>query len=229
MENNNITQLIRLHTSWYEMLKTEFDQPYFQQLKQYLIAEREQYIIYPPGAFIFRAFDSTPFNCVKVVLIGQDPYHGQGQAEGLSFSVPHGIKAPPSLKNIFKELYNDLGILPPQHGNLTRWTQEGVLLLNAVLTVRAGQPGSHSQKGWEIFTDQVIRTLSAQRTHLVFLLWGRYAAEKSNLIDTEKHLILKAAHPSPYSAATGFFGCKHFSKTNQYLQKHNIQPVNWQL
>lgn len=229
MENNNITQSIRLHTSWYEMLKTEFDQPYFQQLKQYLIAEREQYIIYPSGAFIFRAFDSTPFNRVKVVLIGQDPYHGQGQAEGLSFSVPHGIKPPPSLKNIFKELYNDLGILPPQHGNLTRWTQEGVLLLNAVLTVRAGQPGSHSHKGWEIFTDQVIRTLSAQRTHLVFLLWGRYAAEKSNLIDTEKHLILKAAHPSPYSAATGFFGCKHFSKTNQYLQKHNIQPVNWQL
>lgn len=229
MENNSITPTVRIHPSWLDVLKTEFSQPYFQQLRQFLIAERQHQMVYPPGSLIFHAFDATPFNQVKVVLIGQDPYHGPGQAEGLSFSVPRGVKPPPSLKNIFKELYQDLGIMPPLHGNLHAWAEQGVLLLNAVLTVRAGQPGSHRNMGWETFTDQVIRILSERRQNLVFLLWGRYAAQKEILIESDKHFILKAAHPSPFSAATGFFGCRHFSQTNHYLAHHAIQPINWSL
>lgn len=220
---------MQIHDSWFSVLEKEFEKPYFQQLKGFLIAEREQFVVYPPGSLIFQAFNNTPFHEVKVVLMGQDPYHGHGQAEGLSFSVPRGIKPPPSLINIFKEMKNDLGLEPPSHGHLIAWALQGVLLLNAVLTVRAGQPGSHRGKGWEQFTNQVIQVLSEQREHLVFFLWGKYAQEKALLIDETKHLVLRAAHPSPYSAASGFWGCKHFSKANAFLIQHGISPINWKI
>jgi uracil-DNA glycosylase len=229
LENKRLSKKVQIHDSWYQVLESEFERPYFLQLKEFLIAERRQFVVYPPGPLIFQAFNSTPFHEVKVVLIGQDPYHGAGQAEGLSFSVPRGIKPPPSLINIFKEMKEDLGLDPPTHGHLGSWASQGVLLLNAVLTVRAGQPGSHRAKGWEQFTDQVIRVLSEQREHLVFFLWGKYAQEKASLIDESKHLLLRAAHPSPYSAAAGFFGCRHFSKANAYLTQHGIRPINWKL
>jgi uracil-DNA glycosylase len=220
---------IKIEEGWKKQLDPEFNLPYFQQLREFLVAERQQYTIYPKGGHIFRAFAATPFKKVKVVLIGQDPYHGPGQAEGLSFSVALGVKPPPSLVNIYKELKEDLGFPIPAHGHLIHWAEQGVLMLNSVLTVRANSPGSHRNKGWEIFTDKAIQKASSEREHLVFLLWGKYAQEKEVLIDQSKHLVLKASHPSPYSAAAGFFGCKHFSKTNHYLKQEGIEPINWQL
>ena len=225
MEINNP----KIEDSWKEVLIDEFQKPYFQQLKSFLVEEKKQYAVYPPGNLIFNAFDQTPFDKVKVVLLGQDPYHGKGQAHGLCFSVSNGIKPPPSLVNIFKDIKNDLGIAVPSHGNLESWAKQGVLLLNATLTVRANQPLSHHKKGWEIFTDRVIETLSTKKTGIVFLLWGNNARIKEQLIDGSKHHILTAAHPSPYSANNGFFGCKHFSKTNEILKKQDQELVNWQL
>ena len=219
----------RIHESWKEVLLDEFNQPYFQALKQYLVQEKKNHTIYPPGNKIFAAFDRTSFEKVKVVILGQDPYHGKGQAHGLCFSVPHGISAPPSLVNIFKELNNDLDIPIPAHGNLEAWADQGVLLLNATLTVRANQAGSHQNKGWEIFTDAVIRKISESKEGLVFLLWGRYAQAKEQLIDGDRHHIMKAAHPSPFSAHSGFFGCRHFSKTNEILLGRGAEAINWKL
>jgi uracil-DNA glycosylase len=219
----------RIHDSWKERLIDEFNQPYFSALKNFLVQEMNAHKVYPPGKKIFAAFDRTPFEKVKVVILGQDPYHGQGQAHGLCFSVPEGIQAPPSLVNIFKELHNDLGMPVPSHGNLEKWAEQGVLLLNATLTVRANQAGSHQNKGWENFTDAVIRKLSDEREGLVFILWGRYAQAKEYLIDPARHHILKAAHPSPFSAHSGFFGCRHFSKTNELLKEQGMEPVDWSL
>lgn len=215
--------------SWKLVLKQEFDSTYFQTLTEFLKEEKKQFTIYPPGSQIFSAFNHTPFNRVKVVILGQDPYHGPGQAHGLCFSVPDGIPKPPSLINIFKEINADLGIPIPQSGNLTRWTEQGVLLLNAILTVRADTPTSHQNKGWEKFTDAVIRNLSEKRKDLIFLLWGNYAIAKEALIDGNRHFILKAAHPSPLSASRGFMGCKHFSKANEILDKLGLNPIDWSL
>jgi uracil-DNA glycosylase len=217
----------QIEESWKKVLINEFNSPYFLSLKQFLIEEKKKHTIYPPGPLIFNAFNQTPLDRVKVVIIGQDPYHGPGQAHGLCFSVPEGIKLPPSLQNIFKEIADDIGTPPPASGDLTRWAKQGVLLLNATLTVRAHTPGSHQNKGWEQFTDAVIKFVSDYRDNIVFLLWGRYAQNKEELIDSTKHLILKAAHPSPFSARNGFFGCKHFSKTNQWLEEHGIQKIEW--
>jgi uracil-DNA glycosylase len=215
--------------SWKALLLEEFNQPYFMALKQYLVQEKKSHLIYPPGNKIFAAFDRTAFDRVKVVILGQDPYHGKGQAHGLCFSVPHGINPPPSLVNIFKELNNDLDIPVPSHGNLETWADQGVLLLNATLTVRANQAGSHQNKGWENFTDGVIRKISEGKEGLVFLLWGRYAQAKEHLIDGDRHHILKAAHPSPFSAHSGFFGCRHFSRTNRILEEQGLAPIDWSL
>ena len=206
-----------IEDSWKNLLRDEFNADYFSSLKTFLLQEKSKYKIYPPGSQIFAAFDKTPVDNVKVVIIGQDPYHGTGQAHGLCFSVPQGIKPPPSLVNIFKELESDLNIPRPNHGNLEKWTDQGVLLLNATLTVRASQAGSHQNKGWEIFTDQAIKKIAECNKDLIFLLWGRFAQAKENLINTNDHYILKAAHPSPFSAYNGFFGCKHFSQTNEIL------------
>ncbi len=219
----------KIHESWYKMLKEEFEKDYFLQLKEFLLEEKKQYQIYPPGNQIFAAFDSTPFENVKVVILGQDPYHGPNQAHGLCFSVNTGIKHPPSLMNIFKEIENDLGIQYPKEGNLQTWAKQGVLLLNATLTVRAHQAGSHQKKGWEKFTDSIILNLSEKKENLVFLLWGNFAISKSLLINKSKHLILTSVHPSPLSAHRGFFGCKHFSKTNTFLQQKGIEPINWSI
>ena len=220
---------VKIEQSWKEVLHSEFSKPYFQQITAHLKTEKATgATIYPPGPLIFNAFDKTPFNKVKVVLLGQDPYHGKGQAMGLSFSVPDDIKPPPSLENIFKELHDDIGVKIPANGDLTKWAKQGVFLLNASLTVRAGDPMSHSRIGWAEFTDTVIRKISDLKDHIVFLLWGKFAQEKKILIDETKHLILKAAHPSPLSV-TGFLGCRHFSKTNEYLVKNGIDPVDWAL
>ncbi|MDO8898963.1 MAG: uracil-DNA glycosylase [Bacteroidales bacterium] len=218
-----------IESSWYEALKGEFESTYFTDLKNFLVNERKQHIVYPPGNLIFNAFNLTPLPAVKAVILGQDPYHGPGQAHGLCFSVPHGVDTPPSLKNIFKELKSDLGINPPNHGNLEKWAKEGVLLINATLTVRAAQAGSHQGKGWEKFTDAAIRAVSDNRAGIVFILWGNYAIAKEGLIDQSKHFVLKAPHPSPLAASRGFFGCKHFSKTNELLQNAGLMPVNWGL
>lgn len=218
-----------IEENWYAFLKNEFEAPYFADIKAFLIQEKRQYIVYPPSKLIFNAFNLTPFNDVKVVILGQDPYHNVGQAHGLAFSVPDGIQKPPSLQNIFKELNQDLGINIPTNGNLEKWAKEGVLLLNASLTVRAHNAASHAKIGWQRFTDAAIRTLSEQKNNLVFILWGNYAIAKENLIDHNKHLILKTVHPSPLSASRGFFGCKHFSKTNEYLIKNGITPIDWSL
>ena len=215
--------------SWYRVLREQFEAPYFSELKSFLVTEKQHYAVYPPGNLIFNAFNLTPFEKVKVVILGQDPYHGPGQAHGLSFSVPDGVQFPPSLLNIFKELRDDLGIPMAQSGNLEKWAREGVLLLNASLTVRAGQAASHARHGWETFTDAAIRSLSREREHLVFILWGNYAIAKETLVDTTRHLVLKSVHPSPLSASRGFFGCHHFSKTNQYLTENNIEPIDWRL
>jgi len=219
----------QIDESWKKNLVDEFSQPYFFSLKQFLVEEKKQHTLYPPGSQIFAAFDKSPYESVKVIILGQDPYHGKGQAQGLCFSVPPGIKAPPSLVNIFKEIQNDIGIPMPSHGNLSAWADQGILLLNATLTVRANQPGSHQNKGWETFTDSVIKKLSDHREGLVFLLWGKFAQAKEDLIDSSRHHILKAAHPSPYSANAGFFGCRHFSKTNQILQEQGKNEINWAL
>lgn len=220
--------MVKIDASWYEVLRPQFEAPYFAQLKDFLVEERKQYTCYPPGSKIFAAFDHTPFDKVKVVIIGQDPYHEPNQAQGLCFSVPDGVKVPPSLANIIKEINSDLGVtIPEGHGDLTGWAEQGVLLLNATLTVRAHQAGSHQRKGWETFTDACIRELSEKREGIVFLLWGSYAIAKSQLIDRSKHHILTTAHPSPLSAYRGFFGCKHFSLCNAILQRQGQSPINW--
>ena len=219
----------QIESSWKELLIDEFKLDYFNELKEFLIQEKQKNNVYPPGSLIFNAFNQTPFQKVKVVIIGQDPYHGTGQAHGLCFSVPKGIQKPPSLVNIFKELNTDLGIPIPSHGNLEKWTFQGVLLLNATLTVRANQAGSHQNKGWETFTDSVIKSISDKRKAIVFILWGKYAQDKGRIIDETKHFVLKAAHPSPFSAYNGFFGCKHFSKTNEILIQQGIDPIDWSI
>lgn len=221
---------VKIEDSWKEILEDEFKKPYFKQIVDHLKTEKAQgKTIYPPGTQIFNAFSKTPFDEVKVVLLGQDPYHGPRQAMGLSFSVPKGVAAPPSLVNIFRELHDDVGVPIPNHGDLTKWAEQGVMLLNASLTVRAGEPMSHSKIGWQVFTNCVISKISDLKEHVVFLLWGRFAQEKIELIEAKKHHILKAAHPSPLAAKNGFFGCRHFSKTNQYLVKHGIDPIDWAL
>jgi uracil-DNA glycosylase len=221
---------VQIAPSWKEAFTPLFEQPYFAQIAAHLKTEKAlNKTIYPKGSQIFNAFEQTAFEDVKVVILGQDPYHNPGQAMGLSFSVPDGIKIPPSLANIFKELKTDTGTPIPDTGNLTPWAQQGVLLLNAVLTVRENEPASHSKIGWMNFTDDVIKLLSNQKSRLVFILWGNFAIQKQVLIDATKHKILKAAHPSPLSAYNGFFGCKHFSSTNDYLVSHNKTPINWAL
>lgn len=222
---------VNLEESWLKVLAEEFDKAYMKNLKAFLLDEKQRgATVYPKGADIFNALMHTAFDRVKVVILGQDPYHGTGQAHGLSFSVQKGMTIPPSLKNIYKELETDIpGFKTPGHGNLTKWADEGVLLLNATLTVRAHEAGSHQGKGWEIFTDTIISKLSEQREGIVFLLWGRYAQNKSELIDQEKHTVLKAAHPSPFSAYNGFFGCRHFSTANEVLLKEGKTPIDWQI
>lgn len=222
---------VQLDDSWKYGLSEFLLSPKMDALKTFLIEEKKaDKVIYPPNHLIFNALNTTPLDRVKVVIIGQDPYHGPNQAHGLSFSVQKGVALPPSLRNIFHELHNDLGVKIPKHGDLTRWAEQGVLLLNAVLTVEAAQPTSHQKRGWEEFTDHVIDVLNEQREHIVFILWGAYAQRKGQRIDQNKHLVLKAAHPSPLSANRGgFFGCKVFSKTNNYLKQHGIEPIDWQL
>lgn len=221
---------VQIEASWKEKLKEEFTKPYFANIVNHLKTEREQKkIIYPPGQMIFNAFNSTPFDNVKVLILGQDPYHGPGQAHGLCFSVQPGVPPPPSLVNIFKELQTDIGMERPANGDLSKWAAEGVFLLNASLTVRAAEPMSHAKIGWAQFTDAVIRKIAEGKQHVVFLLWGKFAQEKAAFIDASKHLILKAAHPSPLSAHAGFLGCRHFSKTNDYLMEKGITPIDWKL
>ena len=219
---------VKINDSWAERLGNEFAQPYFSQLTDFVRHEYATTTCYPPGRLIFNAFNLYPFDSVKVVIIGQDPYHEAGQAMGLSFSVPDGVAMPPSLQNIFKEIQGDLGIGVPQSGNLTRWAEQGVLLLNATLTVRAHQAGSHQRHGWERFTDAAISRLSEGRDHLVFILWGGYARSKASLIDRSRHLVLESVHPSPLSANRGgWFGNHHFSRCNEYLAGHGMGPINW--
>jgi len=217
----------KIEESWKILLSDEFNKDYFTELKQFLLEEKKQHTIYPIGSDIFNAFNFTPFEKIKVVILGQDPYHGNRQAHGLSFSVPNGVKKPPSLKNIFKELAEDLQIPIPETGNLTSWAKQGVLLLNATLTVRSKKAGSHQKKGWEKFTDAIIQKISTEKEGVIFLLWGRFAQDKIKLIDKNKHQILTAPHPSPFSAYSGFFGCKHFSKTNAILKEQGLIEINW--
>lgn len=218
---------VKIHTSWKKVIGEEFGKEYFEKLIQFVKKEYSSKTIYPEGKNIFRAFELCPFEEVKVVIIGQDPYHGPKQANGLCFSVNDGIPLPPSLQNIYKEIETDLGVARPTKGNLDNWARQGVLLLNATLTVRANTPGSHQHQGWEQFTDAVIRAISAKKENIVFLLWGKYAQDKGAKIDSKKHHILTAAHPSPFSAYGGFFGCKHFSKTNKYLKSIKKNPIEW--
>jgi uracil-DNA glycosylase len=219
---------VQIEQSWKAMLKDEFEAPYFNELSRIV---REAYLgntpVYPPPKQVFHAFELCPFDQVKVVIIGQDPYHGAGQAHGLCFSVQDGVRVPPSLQNIYKEIHDDIGTPMKESGNLERWAGQGVLLLNATLTVETSKPGSHQGLGWETFTDAVIQKVSDEKEHVVFLLWGKYAQDKGAKIDTSKHLVLKAPHPSPFSAYTGFLGCKHFSKTNEYLAQHRQIPIEW--
>lgn len=220
---------VKIEASWKEVLHKEFTKPYFEQIAAFLKIEKTQgKTIYPPGSLIFNAFDKTPFNKVKVVLLGQDPYHGPGQAHGLCFSVQDGVPPPPSLQNMYKELQSDIGMPIPRTGNLTKWATQGMFLLNASLTVRAGEPMSHAKIGWAEFTDAVIKTISAEKKGIVFLLWGKFAQDKQVLIDETRHYVLKAAHPSPLSAHNGFFGCKHFSKTNAILRQQSFEAIDWQ-
>ncbi len=221
--------LPQIDASWREVLAEEFNKSYFKSLENKLLQEEKRFETYPLNSQVFASFNATSFQKVQVVILGQDPYHGPGQANGLAFSVAKGIKLPPSLKNIYKELHTDLGIEMAQHGDLSNWAKQGVLLLNAFLTVRKGSPGSHRGLGWEHFTDEVIRQLSEKRSGIVFLLWGNFARTKKVLIDEHQHLILEAPHPSPFSAYTGFFGCQHFSKANQYLRQQSKTPIDWQL
>jgi len=219
---------VAIEQSWKKVLSDEFSKPYFEKLAATVrFAYRGREPVYPPPKSIFHAFELSPFDAVRVVIIGQDPYHGAHQAHGLCFSVPAQTKIPPSLQNIYKELHNDLGVPISETGNLERWATQGVLLLNATLTVEAGKPGSHHGIGWEQFTDAVIQKISDTKEHVVFLLWGKYAQEKGSKIDTKKHLVLTAAHPSPFSAHCGFFGCKHFSQTNTYLSAHGKNTIEW--
>ncbi len=218
---------VQIEDSWKKRLAEEFEKPYFVQLTEFVRNEYRAGTCYPPGKLIFNAFNQCPFDEAKVVIIGQDPYHGPGQAHGLCFSVNDGVRFPPSLQNIFKEIQNDLGIPVPVTGNLTRWAEQGVLLLNATLTVRAHQAGSHQRQGWESFTDAAIRALAEEREHLVFILWGSYAQKKGAFIDRSRHLVLSSAHPSPLSAYQGFFGNKHFSLANAYLEEHGKTPIKW--
>ena len=221
---------VAIEAGWKQHLNAEFQKDYFPRIKDFILAEKAKgNTIYPPGKLIFNAFEHTPFDKVKVLILGQDPYHGVGQAHGLSFSVPMGVAPPPSLKNIYKELESDVNVNIPEHGNLEAWAKSGVFLLNAFLTVNAGMPGSHQNSGWETFTNAVIKTISDEKEHVVFMLWGRFAQQKEVLIDGNKHLILNAAHPSPFSAYSGFLGCKHFSKANDYLQKNGESTINWSL
>jgi uracil-DNA glycosylase len=221
-------QHIRLEQSWKSRLENEFTLPYMQQLRAFLQQRKQQSaVIYPPGSMIFNALDSTPFESVKVVILGQDPYHGPGQAHGLCFSVRHGVQTPPSLQNIYKEIQEDLGIPIPSVGNLEAWAKQGVLLLNSVLTVERGKAGAHQGKGWEKFTDRIVQLLSDERDGVVFMLWGSYAIRKGASIDRKRHLVLTAPHPSPLSAYRGFFGCKHFSSANKYLAERGVAPVRW--
>lgn len=221
---------VKIEPGWKDALKAEFTKPYFLQIVTFLRTEKMAgKAIFPPGPLIFNAFNQTPYDAVKVVLLGQDPYHGKGQAMGLSFSVPEGIYPPPSLVNIFKELNTDIGVPIPRTGDLTPWARQGVLLLNASLTVRLAEANSHAKMGWTGFTDAVIKKLSDDKQHLVFLLWGKFAQEKQVLIDETKHCILKAAHPSPLSAYNGFLGCRHFSTANEYLVSNGVDPIDWQL
>lgn len=218
---------VRIHPSWKALLQGEFEQDYFARLVTFVKQAYATQRVYPPAKYIFNAFDLCPFDEVKVVILGQDPYHEPGQAHGLSFSVPEGIPFPPSLQNIFKEIESDMGYAPLRNGNLERWAKQGVLLLNATLSVQAHQAGSHQNKGWETFTDAVIAQLSKEREHLVFLLWGSYAQRKGAVIDASKHLVLKSVHPSPLSAYRGFFGNHHFSQANAYLAQHGLSPIDW--
>lgn len=219
---------IQLEPSWLGVLGGEFQLPYMQTLKQFLVQEKQAgKVIYPAGGQIFNALNTTPFESVTVVILGQDPYHGPGQAHGLSFSVPQGVKIPPSLRNIYKEIERDLGLPVPNHGCLQSWAEQGVLLLNATLTVEQAQAGSHQKRGWEQFTDRIVQSLSEQRTGLVFLLWGSYAQKKGRVIDRSKHCVLESVHPSPLSAHRGFLGCGHFSQANQYLQQQGVAPIDW--
>ena len=218
---------VQIEESWKKVLADEFAKDYFQNLSGQI---REAYLsgaVYPPPKLVFNAFTNCPFSALKVVILGQDPYHGAGQAHGLSFSVPDGVRVPPSLQNIYKEIKDDLSVEVSESGNLERWAKQGVLLLNATLTVRAGEAGSHQGLGWEQFTDAVIQKISDEKEHVVFLLWGKYAQDKGKNIDTTKHLVLTAPHPSPFSAHTGFLGCKHFSKTNEYLESNGLSEINW--
>jgi uracil-DNA glycosylase len=225
--NLYMASTVSIESSWHHRLAGEFDQPYFQKLTAFVRNEYQTATIYPPGPEIFRAFDCCPFESVKVVLLGQDPYHGPGQANGLCFSVRQGVRFPPSLNNIFTEMQSDLGRPFPASGDLEPWARQGVLLLNATLTVRAGAPGSHQNRGWELFTDAVIKIISRDLKHVVFLLWGAYAQRKGEIIDKQRHEVLQAPHPSPFSADRGFFGCRHFSKTNAYLASKGLTPINW--
>lgn len=218
---------VKIAISWKSQLEEEFQKPYFEQLIGFVKSEYQAHTVYPPGKEIFRAFDECDFANVKVVILGQDPYHGPGQANGLCFSVHEGVRVPPSLVNIFKEIKTDLGKPVPVSGELERWAEQGVLLLNATLTVRAASPGSHQNKGWETFTDAVIKKISDEKQHVVFLLWGAYAQKKGEVIDRAKHLVLMSAHPSPFSADRGFFGCKHFSKANAYLKSKGLKEIDW--
>ena len=221
---------VKIEASWKAALSNEFEQPYFDTVAQYLRqAKADNKIVYPPGSLIFNAFDTTPFDGVKVVILGQDPYHNPGQAMGLSFSVPRGVSVPPSLRNMYKELSDSTDFNTPRHGDLTAWAEQGVFLLNAMLTVEKNKPGSHKDIGWQNFTDAVIRTLSTEKEHLVFLLWGAFAQKKRSLIEEDKHLVLASAHPSPFSAHRGFLGNGHFVKTNEYLEANGKAPINWQL
>ena len=226
----NESREIRLEASWKSRLAGEFAKEYMVRLRTFLLERKKAgAVIYPPGDKIFNALDSTPFEQVRVVILGQDPYHGTGQAHGLCFSVRLGVPTPPSLLNIFKEIEQDLGIAAPDHGYLGHWAEQGVLLLNAVLTVERGKAGAHQGKGWESFTDHVVRLLNAEREGLVFMLWGNYALKKGQVIDRDRHLVLSAPHPSPLSANRGFFGCRHFSRANQWLQEHGQSPIDWSL
>lgn len=218
---------VKMEASWKAHLEEEFRKPYFEKLTDFVRSEYAEKKVYPPAGMIFSAFDHCPFNEVKVVIVGQDPYHEPGQANGLCFSVTDQVAIPPSLQNIYEEIHNDLGKSVPTNGNLERWARQGVLLLNAILTVQAHRAGSHQGKGWEIFTDAVIRHLSREREHLVFMLWGAYAQHKGEAIDTNRHLILKSSHPSPLAAHRGFFGNRHFSKANEYLLTHGMKPIDW--
>lgn len=218
---------VKISNSWKEQLNPEFEKSYFVNLVDFVKQEYKFHTVYPPGKEIFNAFEHCSFDAIKVVIIGQDPYHGAGQANGLCFSVKDGIRKPPSLVNIFKEIEGDIGKPMPQSGNLERWASQGVLLLNATLTVRSNTPGSHQNKGWEEFTDAVIRTVSEEKQHIVFMLWGAYAQKKGAIIDKSKHLVLESAHPSPFAAHRGFFGNRHFSKANNYLKKQGKEEINW--